>query len=693
MITVFRFLFCALAAAALAAVAGAQDSSPPSADETVRLEALTVLGDSAPGVLDRVPGRLQWSVPTNLAAAVQADPSLAMYSTGAAAPDPLLRGLGADRLVISLDGLPLPEASPTLTASPLALISGGLASSLDVVKSLPSVTLGPPATAGYIDLSLAPADASRPPSGSYLGASWNFERNGGEILARESAVQGDWSLRAAATAHSLGDYTAGDGTVVPADDRAEGASVNLGWQSDPRHRIRFDALVSRQELAVNSALPLDTRDTTSAAFAARSNWAVSDTTSIDSRLGVELSRPYMDNSGRPMPALITADGSTRSLAGGVAIRRQSADGGEWIAGFDATDETRWLDRNRPGAVDLLWPDIQQDDAGLFAELTHPLAPDWKLRLGARVDTAQSEARAADGPAYGTTVRDLYVAYNGPSAADTTRTDFAGAANVLLTGEIAPSLDSSLGAGFARQPPDATDRYRAFCDALGGGYEIGDPSAAPEDKSELDWSLRWHPRTFTVSLDLFASDLPNYLHRVVVSATVPPGLPPGSLVYGYRATASTFWGGELEACWQPTPDTWWRLTASQVKGEDRTARQRLPEIAPPWAALSAGHAWPAYSLKPWIEAGVRATASQSNPSPIEQPIFADTAGFALGNARAGLTWRGLRMELSAENLFNRLYHDYLTPPAAAAPPSGTLAPNSRIPGPGRTFTVTVSWGLP
>jgi outer membrane receptor protein involved in Fe transport len=87
------------------------------------------------------------------------------------------------------------------------------------------------------------------------------------------------------------------------------------------------------------------------------------------------------------------------------------------------------------------------------------------------------------------------------------------------------------------------------------------------------------------------------------------------------------------------------------------------------------------------------AAQSNPAPDEMPVLADTAAFTLGNLRAGLTWRGLRIALSVENLFDRLYYDYLSPPAAAMSPSGTLRPGARIPGPGRTFTLTVSYGLP
>ena len=677
----------------LCAGMGCAQTAEPAADEPVQLEKLTVRGETVPGLLDIMPGQLQWRVPFNMASTVESVPGLAMHHMGAAAAEPLLRGLGSDRIVTTLDGLPLPNASPTRTASPFALITAGLPAALEVSKSLPSVTLGSPANAGYIGLTLAPQNKSNRTNTTYLGTAWDFNRDGGDILAGETASQGAWNIRAVLAAHSLGDYSAGDGTVVPARDRNVGAAFHLDRQPDPEHRLQLGVLFSRQEVAVNSALPLDTRDTNTSAFTASYGWAVSGQTWIDTRLGLGMSRPHLDNTGRPAPALITADGRTLSLAAGVSVRHQM-EVGELVVGLDTTQEERRLARNRPGAVDLLWPDLLQNDAGAFAEYTRALTADWKLRLGARLDAAYSETRAADGLAFNRSIRDLYVAYNGPDAVQTNRNETVGAANALLTGRLAPAVTTTLGAGFSRQPPGASERYRAFSDALGGGYEIGNPTAKAEDKYEVDWGLHWQQPKFTVNADLFASYLPDYLHRTRVGTTTPPPPPPaGAIVYGYRSTEATFLGGELEVLWQPVTDTWWRLAAAGVAGTDRKAHRRLPEIPPGSLTLAAGRMWPDLRLKPWVELGVRAAAAQHNPAPDDMPVFADTSAFTLGNVRGGLTWRGLRIALSVENVFDRLYYDYLSPPAAAMPPSGSLLPGARIPGPGRTFTLTVSCGLP
>ncbi len=677
----------------LCAGMGCAQTAEPAADEPVQLEKLTVWGEAVPGLLDIMPGQLQWSVPSSMASTAESVPGLAMHHMGAAAAEPLLRGLGSERVVTTLDGLPLPIASPTRTSAPLALIAAGLPAAIQVSKSLPSVTRGPPANAGYIGLSLALPNKTDRTNTTYVGAAWNADRDGGALLAGQTVTQGAWRVRAAMAAHSLGDYAAGDGSVVPARDRNAGMALHLEWRPDAQHQLFLGTLLSRQELAVNSALPLDTRNSNIGAMVTGYGWAVSDQTWINTRLGLSVSRPHLDNSGRPAPSLITADGRTLTLAAGVSVRHKTDDR-EITVGLDATQEERRLERKRPGAVDLLWPDLRQNDVGGFAELTRALTADWKLRLGARLDVTQSEARAADGLAFNRTIRDLYVAYNGPGAVHTSRDDLSGAANVLLTGRLAPAVTTSLGGGFSRQPPGASERYRAFSDALGGGYEIGNPTAGVEDKYELDWGLRWQQEKIAVTLDLFASYLPNYLHRTRVGVTTPPPPPaPGAVVYGYRSTRAAFRGGELEVLWQPVTDTWWRLAAASVEGTDRNAHRRLPEIPPATLTLAAGRMWPGASLRPWVEGGLRAAAAQRNSAPDEMPVFADTSAFTLVNLRGGLTWHGCRIALAVENAFDQLYYNYLSPPAAAMPPSGSLRPGARIPGPGRTVTLTLSYGLP
>ena len=686
--TRFPIVLALLAAAAVRA----QNPPPAAGDETVRLEPMTVQGSTVPEWLDATPDRLEWNLPSSLATGAESVPGLVMHRMGAAAAEPLLRGLGSDHVVTVLDGLPLPNASPTRTDSALALLAAGLPAGFEAVKALPSVTLGPPATAGYLELSTEP-DKAHGTYRTYVGASWIPDRDGGDALAVQTATKGAWTARLAAAVHRFGDYTSGNGTIVPAADRNAGAALRLDWQPDARHGLHLGALFSRQQLAANSALPLDTRDTNTAAFTAGHDWMPAERTQVEARFGAGLIRPHLDNFLRPAPSRVFADGRTGTLAAGLTVRHRTEAGDDVAVGVDATQEDRNLQRKRPGAVDLLWPDLHQQDLGAFAELTHPLTPGWKLRLGARLDAAASEARAADGLAFGRVIRSLYAAYDGPAASQTSRRETAGAANALLTGRLAPDLTTTLGAGFTRQPPGASERYRAFSDALGGGYEIGNPAADAENKYEADWGVQWRRRQTTISVETFASYLLNYLHRTRVGLTTAPAPPPpGSVVYGYRAIAARFEGAEIEALWQPVEGSWARLAGAAVEGVDIHAGRELPEIPPASLTFALGHRWSGAALKPWIEAGGRLVAAQRDPAPDDMPVFADTGAFAFGRLRAGLSWRDVRLALALENAFNRQYFDYLAPPAGATPAGGSLVPGSRIPGPGRTVTLTVTWAL-
>jgi len=79
-------------------------------------------------------------------------------------------------------------------------------------------------------------------------------------------------------AHSLGNLHLGRRHGGSSGRPKRGTALELEWQPDPKHRLQFGALFSRQELAVNSALPLDTRATDTMAMNLEYDWAGSDQT-------------------------------------------------------------------------------------------------------------------------------------------------------------------------------------------------------------------------------------------------------------------------------------------------------------------------------------------------------------------------------------------------------------------------------
>jgi len=225
-----------------------------------------------------------------------------------------------------------------------------------------------------------------------------------------------------------------------------------------------------------------------------------------------------------------------------------------------------------------------------------------------------------------------------------------------------------------QPPaDRRHRtYRAFSDALDGGYEIGNPTARTEANNELDWGLHWQRQTFSVNFDLFGSYLPDYLYRTVVGTTTPPAPPPpGAVVYGYRAIEA-FWGGEMNLLWQPAQDSWFHADRGQRGGHrSRCASPAAGDSARNARVRRRARLVRHRSQARGLSSDCANTASRNNPAPVDMPVFANTSAFTLGSLQAGFSWRRIRISCAVENLFNRNYHEYLSPPAAGSPASGDL----------------------
>ena len=88
---------------------------------------------------------------------------------------------------------------------------------------------------------------------------------------------------------------------------------------------------------------------------------------------------------------------------------------------------------------------------------------------------------------------------------------------------------------------------------------------------------------------------------------------------------------------------------------------------------------------WAQVGSRFVGAKGNPAPLENPLYTQTGGFTLVHLRSGiLLFRRVRLEAGLENLLNREYTEYLTPPLSPfRPASGNLLPGQRVPGSGRS----------
>lgn len=621
-----------------------------------------------------------------------------MQRRGLHALEPVIRGHGGDRVVTRYNGLLLPNASPTGTASPVNFFNMTGVHGVDVERSLSSVTRGASGGGGLIYLQPEPVWTQ----GGSLVASTNSIMRG--ISLGGSLHHGDpgRSLQAGFTFAENGDYTSGgDAERVDADYRGWMFSLTGRQTIDTNQSLTWATHYARTDLARNSSLPLDTVDS--------SMWLISLQHALDLRdlrltlrAGYARFNPYLTSKDRDIPEgspvlLVEADSPARSASFGWMLSADDGLGLQLNAGLDLDWQSRDATRRRhlaDGSVfrDRIWPDVEQWKPGVFIEVNNPDKSPVRWRTGARIERTDSAARATDAPvegipgSLGSTILENFVAFNGPAARSTHREDWTGSLNGLLEFPLGRGLSIAGGIGYSRLSPALGDSYRAFVPALGGGTELGNPALQPEERRELSLRLMGENARWQFMAEGFLVDYNHYIQRAVVRAE--------PLVYSYRNTDARFHGLECGVSLLLLEGHGFSLSLpisfSRTIGKDTERGIELGDI-PPWEGIAGlEFSFDTRMGRLSVRGDVRFVGPADNPDPDLYPIFKDTSGFTFYSIHILLMrLNQVRIGIQVDNLTDVKAYPYLQPPVAAglfAPSSGTLSPGDSIPFPGRNVRV-------
>ncbi len=629
----------------------------------------------------------------NLAEALADLPGVTAVRRSATAAEPVIRGLGWERVATYLGAVPLYGACPGRMDPPAAYLTPGAFGDVRLLRGGGTADLGPGAVGGAIV-----ADADQAPAasfGGFAGAGYAGARDAKRVEAGLQDGDGVFDWRASGNWREGDDYTAPDGTVVPAGLMSAGANLGLGWQPRDGQRFWQSASYVREEDVDFPALPMDNIRTDF--FVHNLGWR---RTSEDGRLrrlsvtgGYSIVDHFMDNSDKSNLALMAAgtDALTRTWA--VHARSETVHGPAVLTlGLDASRLGRDALRRREMAagavyVDHLWPDAVQRSAGAMARLETPLDGDrLGLSVEGRLDAARSRADAADDPSLGgLTVREQYVRYYGADAAVTDRDNTLGQAAVALDFAPAAAWQARLRLGASSREPGISELYYAFAPAP-GGFQVGDPTLALEKKREAAAELAWRRDDVSVAVAVHAARIDDYVLPTLVDRRDANGDGVLDNIRGFRSIEAELVGGEAAVELRPNGRVRVPLQLAWVRGVNLSDGRDLPEM-PPFSGSGEIRFLADVRRAAWLRAGVRFAADQDRVD----PVFPEdrTAGFAVWHAGLRISPRaGLTLDLAVENLFDRLYTEHLVREAALA--TADLSPGDEIPQPGRQAVVSARW---
>ncbi len=628
----------------------------------------------------------------NLGSAIDEVPGVATVVRGAGANEPVIRGLGWERVSTQLGELTLHGACPSRMDPPLTYLQGSMAERIVIVKALDSVTYGPFSTGGRIivDPFYERADSTQSEFGGWLAASYESNRDGSR---GELGLEGGFpnvDLRLTAEGLNYDDYESADGIRVPATRRTGSTSLSLGWEPVADHRWSHFVTYVQEDAVEYPSLPMNLDESEFLAYLTRYTVHVDRPVlqQVEVTLGAQRVDHVMSNRGKPNRAIMEAEtpSETRSLSGTAKLHLALSPDALLIAGVDGRYLSRDALRTRhmvsSGMTmhDRIWPDATQWGTGAFGELNLALTDRLELRAGLRADMLRSDAAAADTRGLGgKTIRQHYIDNYGPDAEDVSDNELLAGGNLLLTWRPTEVWSAYGGIGFHPRAASVTERYFAFAPAP-GGYLIGNPSLDVEEEVEIAGGMEWTSTWLDVKLEAYHSWVDNYILPTTIDRRDVNGDGTPDLVKGYRNVDAELYGGEISLVGKL--GSHWSLPCSvaHVRGRNATTGGDLPEI--PALDVRVAVRATGGEVRPWwVEFGARLADEQKrvdNAFPEDE-----TPGYTLFHLRGA--WQisdHLTVEASVENLFDEAYHDHLSREAAMA--AGDLAAGDEVPSPGRSF---------
>ncbi|WP_075187070.1 TonB-dependent receptor domain-containing protein [Teredinibacter haidensis] len=316
---------------------------------------------------------------------------------------------------------------------------------------------------------------------------------------------------------------------------------------------------------------------------------------------------------------------------------------EWRFGLDhrANDRSAelYMDAGKDGNYNMLasimWPGVEQQQTGIFAELDYQLNDQDLLRFGSRVDQFDANATRADEPAGmmgSATPNTLYQNAYGVTASDQSDTDLG-----LVLGwdhKLSSKTVFSTNVSRSVRAADATEQFIARS-AMGSSW-VGNPDIAAEKHQQLDITVVSRGETQRWSATVFWDKVNDYIERYnLETATL------------YRNTDAKLYGIEVDGSRHLSDTLSATAALSYTRGESDNGD--LGQIAPLEARFNLD-----YQRDQWAAgAELVATTKQDKVNPVIDA--GETDGFTVLNFYS--SWeplKSLRLQAGIENLLDEMY---------------------------------------
>ncbi len=494
--------------------------------------------------------------------------------------DVVFRGFKYEQLNIVLNGAQSATAAcPNRMDPPTSQMAPNMMERIDVLKGPHALRFGT-GFGGTIHFKTeSPRFASK--IASYGRLNIGYESNGNMPRGEaQLGLRGKWYDFAVFGSWSEGDdYRAGNGELIPADFSRLSIGSNLGLKLSASHHLRFSATHNKAKDADFPALSMDLRNDETWMMHTRHDWILSGKylQSWNTTLYASWVDHLMDNGLKPLdPRMLNA--STQANTQNYGFRSEGVwqwAGNQLFTGIDFRTETASGSRVRDFLmgpmigqtfIDPVWQDgMIRKTAAFFEYQVNRWSIDWVVSSRLEWNTGElfdpSDEFLLVHPTH--QVQDF-----NPSIS------FGGVKNWTS------QWKTGLWLGRAQRSGSLTERYAHYLPVGQDPYEwLGNPEVLPETNYQADAQLAFTTENFSLTIDLFAAYLQNYISSQIDTA-LSPRLPTSPGVRSVINLDQAFKTGlEGSVAHQLAASFSHQLQWAYTYAVDLKTQQPLPEIAP------------------------------------------------------------------------------------------------------------------
>jgi iron complex outermembrane receptor protein len=510
------------------------------------------------------------------------NPAVSLSRMGGRGLEPVIRGQSQERVDVLLDGMRVEGACPNRMDPPTSRLSSALAPSLQVLTNNQTLRWGPVAGGQIVATTADPEFNGGTTTGQVtIGGADN---GNGKLVNGAAAVGSDeaW-FRLSGGYDESRDYEDGSGDDVRSAYKNSEGRADAAWTAENGFFIK--GTVSRQEerdvkyAGAGMDAPLTDTDLYRlelGAPVAKGEWSL-----LAWQADVD---HVMDNfSLRPAQMKMKVDSATETRGLRFILDQSPNSRVDWAAGVDV-ETNDWdatlLNVNNPApmTVSLMWPGVERERAGVFAEAFMRVGTAAKVGAGLRYDRVEMDATKADAiGGMNLSPADLYSRDYGVSNAKATDDNISGFASAEW--RLPQQQALTLTASRSVRSPGVTERYIAR--NTGSASWVGNPDLDTEKHHKLELVLNgqrgqwnWKPAVWVDQVDDFVLryQVPNGGVKNGVACVKADGCS------RYENINARLLGLEGNLGW--SNGTWSSNSGlALVRGENRDDNKPLPQIPP------------------------------------------------------------------------------------------------------------------